>query len=39
MNIARFTTYITYSTVCPTDINPVRWAAMLAWAKNRGYIS
>ena len=39
MNMTRFLTYITYSTVCPSDINPVRWSAMITWAKKRGYIS
>ena len=37
MNIDRFLIYITYSTECPTDIHPVRWAAMLTWATNRGW--
>ena len=37
MNIDRFLIYITYSTVCPTDIHPVRWAAMLTWATKRGW--
>jgi len=38
MNTARFLTYITYSTACPADINPVRWAAMLTWAIKRGHL-
>ena len=37
MNIDRFLIYITYSTECPTDIHPVRWAAMLTWATKRGW--
>jgi len=38
MNIDRFLNYIAYSTVCPTDINPIRWAAMLTWATKQGYL-
>ena len=38
MNEARFLNYIAYSIKCPTDIHPARWAAMLTWAKKRGYI-
>ena len=37
MNIQRFLNYISYSTVCPADIHPVRWSAMITWAKKRGY--
>ena len=38
MNIDRFLNYIVYSTFCPADINPIRWAAMLTWATKRGYL-
>jgi len=39
MTLQRFISYIQYSTNCPTDIHPVRWTAMIKWAKKRGYIS
>ena len=39
MTLARFINYINYSTVCPTDINPVRWTGMIRWAKVNGFIS
>lgn len=37
MTLARFINYINYSTVCPTGINPVRWAAMINSAKKNGF--
>ena len=39
MTLARFITYIQYSTVCPTDINPHRWAAMINSAKKNGFFA
>ena len=39
MNIKTFLNYIQYTTACPSRINPVRWNAMITWAKKRGYIS
>jgi len=39
MTIARFLTYITYSTDRPADVGSARWNGMIRWAKKRGYIS
>ena len=39
MNIKAFLNYINYSTVCPSRIHPMRWNAMITWAKKMGYIS
>ena len=39
MTLARFINYIQYSTVCPTDISPARWAAMINSAKKNGFFS
>ena len=38
MTLARFLNYISYSTACPTGIHPVRWSAMIKYAKVNGYI-
>ena len=40
MNIEQFLLRLQVAgTVCPDRINPVRWSAMITWAKKRGYIS
>ena len=39
MTEKQFLLHVTYSTACPDRINPVRWTAMITWAKKRGYIS
>ena len=39
MTLARFISYIQYSTVCQTDINPNRWAAMINYAKKNGFFA
>ena len=38
MTIARFTTYIRYSTACPDGITPARWGGMLKWARTHGLL-
>ncbi len=38
MTLARFISYIQYSTDCPSGINPMRWNAMIKCAKINGYI-
>ena len=39
MNKEKFLLHVDYSRDCPDRIHPMRWKAMLTWAKKRGYIS
>jgi hypothetical protein len=39
MTLKQFLLHVDYSRACPDRINPVRWNAMITWAKKRGYIS
>jgi hypothetical protein len=39
MTLDQFLLRISYGTACPDRINPMRWNAMITWAKKRGYIS
>jgi hypothetical protein len=35
MNIRQFLNYISYSTDCPSSVNPHRWRGMLKWFETR----
>jgi hypothetical protein len=38
MTLEQFLLRISFDTTCPDYINPMRWNAMITWAKKRGYI-
>ena len=39
MTLKQFLLHLDYGRDCPDRISPVRWNAMITWAKKRGYIS
>ena len=39
MTLKQFINYIQYSTIRPDRISVVRWAAMVRYAKQNGYIN